>query len=64
MTDLYLFLSGSAWVVTGMALFAWFDPEGEHDDLVMGDDYSIVQFGIAAVLWPLALLAMWLRKGR
>ena len=64
MIDLYVFLCGSAWVVTGMAVFSWVDPEGKHDDLVMGADYNIIQFWISAVLWPLTLLLIWLRKGR
>jgi hypothetical protein len=61
MTDIYLFLSGVGWMMVGMWVFAWVDPEGEHDDILMGSEGSLLQMGIMLALWPITLIAMWLR---
>jgi len=52
MTELLIFLGGWVWTVAGMAVFSALDPEGKHDQWVMGSDYSIVHFALSLLFWP------------
>ncbi len=65
MTDLYPFLSGIAWVITGMGVLGWIDPDGNHDDLLMGPAAgSLFQMGVMLAIWPVTGLVMLHRKRR
>ena len=62
MMDWNAFGLGCAWILAGMWTLEWYDPEGVHDDLVMGMQPSWIQLGVSPLLWPLTLILMILRR--
>lgn len=62
---LYLlgFLCGAAWLMAGMAVFSIVDPEGEFDELVMGD-FELLSFFRSLLFWPVVVLVILHRRPR
>lgn len=62
---LYLlgFLCGAAWIMAGMAVFSIIDPEGEFDELVMGDS-DLWMFFRSLLFWPVVAVVIHLRRPR
>ena len=61
---LFCFLLGTAWMMAGMAVFSIMDPEGEVDDLVMGEDYALMTFFRSLLFWPLTAWVIHQRRSR